>query len=193
MGWVLLQSFLWHSYTKYCFLYFEHLHMVSTTIIHAIDYTTYRQDGQVVYSAGLRKQSLWLRWFESHSCHFVDIPIQSIVSFFLNRFPVFWTPAHDIFYHPACYRLHNIQAGWPTGLRRWFKALVTRVALVGVPLLSFSWHSYTKSYFLYFEHLHMVSSTIIHAIDLKTYRQDGREVWGAGLKYQSLQWRGFKS
>ena len=26
----------------------EHLHIVSFTIIHAIDYTTYRQDGRVV-------------------------------------------------------------------------------------------------------------------------------------------------
>ncbi len=30
----------------------------------------------------------------------------------------------------------------------------------------------------------MVSSIIIHAIDLKTYRQDGRVEWGAGFRHQ---------
>ena len=29
-------------------------------------------------------KSLWWRGFDSHSCHFVDIPIQIIVSFILN-------------------------------------------------------------------------------------------------------------
>ena len=122
-------------------------------------------------------------------------PTQVIFLTFLYKvlFPIIWTPAHGIFYHHACHRLHNIQAGWPSGLRRWFKALVTRVALVGVPLLSFSWHSYTKSYFLYFEPLHMVSSNIIHAIDLKTYRQDGQVVWGASLRHHSLRCRGVES
>ena len=63
----------------------------------------------MVYVAGLRHQSLRWRGYESHSCHFVDIPIESYV-------------------------------------------------------------------FLYFEHLHIVSFTIIHAIDQKIYRQDGRVV-----------------
>ena len=36
------------SYTKYCFLYFENMQMVSFTIIHAIDHKTYKQDGRLV-------------------------------------------------------------------------------------------------------------------------------------------------
>ncbi len=174
MAWVRVPflTFCRHCYTKYCIFYIEHLQMVLSTIIHAIDHSTYRWDGHVVWSAGLRHQSLQWRGFVSHSCHFVDIPIQSIVSFILNTctwyllslfrllttkhtgrmaewskalflgtshfggvgssptpvilltllykvlFPVFWTPAHGIF-HP-CHWLHNIQAGWPSGLRRWF-------------------------------------------------------------------------
>ena len=58
--------------------------MVLSTIIHAIDHTTYRQDGRVVFGAGLRHQSLQWRGFVSHSCYFVEIPIQSIVSCILN-------------------------------------------------------------------------------------------------------------
>ena len=54
MGWVLLQLFCWQFYTKYFFLYFEHLQMVSSTMIHAIDLKTYRQDGRVVWGAGLK-------------------------------------------------------------------------------------------------------------------------------------------
>ena len=172
-------------------------------------------------------QSLWWRGFESHICHFFDIPIQSIVSCILITcrwyllpswmllttkhtgriaewskalvlvtshfggvglcptlvilltflyevlFPLFWTPAHVIFYHDTCYWPHNIQAGWLSGLRHWFKAPVTSVSWVWFPLLWFCWHPYTKYCFPYFEHLHMVSSTIIHSIDLITYRQDG--------------------
>ena len=56
---VLLQEGLvcvWNSapYTKYCFLYFQHLQIVSSTIIHAIDLKTYRQFGRVVSGAGLK-------------------------------------------------------------------------------------------------------------------------------------------
>ena len=77
---VILLTFLY----KVLFPVFEHIHMVSSTTIHAIDFTTYRQDGRVVYSAGLRHQSLRWRGFKSHSCHYVDITIQSIVSCILN-------------------------------------------------------------------------------------------------------------
>ena len=127
--------------------------MVSFTIINTIDLKTYRQDGWVVWTAGFRHQSLWSRRFEFYHCHFVDLSIQSIVSFILNTcicchlplsmlltskhtakmamwyealvkgtsnfdsvgsrptpvifmtflykvlFPLFWTPAHGIFYH----------------------------------------------------------------------------------------------
>ncbi len=79
-------------------------------------------------------------------------------------FHLFWTRAYGIFYHYPCYYSHNIQAWWPSGLRHWFKAPVTLVAWVRVPLLSFCWHSYRKYCFLYFEHLHVVSSTIMYAI-----------------------------
>ena len=86
MAWVRvpLLSVYWHSYTKYCFPYFKHLHMVSFTIINTIDLKTYRQDGWVEWTAGFRHQSLWWRGFESYHCHFVDIPKESIVSFILN-------------------------------------------------------------------------------------------------------------
>ena len=55
-------------------------------------------------------QSLQWRGFESHSCHFVDIPIQSLASFF-------WTPAPGISYHHPCYWPQKIQARWPSGKR----------------------------------------------------------------------------
>ncbi len=106
-------------------------------------------------------------------------------------FPVLWTPAHGIFYHYPFYWHHNIQAGWPSGMRHWFKASVNLVPWDQDPLLSFMLTSYTKSCFLYFENLQMVSSLIIHAFDCKKYRQDGRVVRGAGLRHQSHGWRGF--
>ncbi len=108
-------------------------------------------------------------------------------------FPVFWTPARGIYYHPECYWPHNIEERWPSGLRPLFKAPVTSMALDRVPLLSFCLHSYIKVFFMYFEHQHMVSSTIIHANDQKPYRQDGRVVQGAGLRHQALWWRWFES
>ena len=58
--------------------------MVSSTIIHPNDQKAYRQDGRVVYGAGLGHQSLWWHGLESNSSHFVNIAIQSIVSFILN-------------------------------------------------------------------------------------------------------------
>ncbi len=168
--------------------------------------------------------------FKSHSCHFVDISTQSIVSCILNTctwylspssmlltskhrgrmaewskslvqgtshfrglgssptpvnfliflykvyFLVFCTPAYCIFFHNPCFRPHNIQAGLPSGLRPWFKAPFTFMEWVCVQLQSFCWHSYTKLSFLYFEPLHIISFTIILAIDQEIYRQDGRGV-----------------
>ena len=58
--------------------------MVSSTIIHAIEHITYRQNGRVVEGDGLRINSLWLCGFESHSKNIVDIPKESIISFILN-------------------------------------------------------------------------------------------------------------
>ncbi len=52
--------------------------------VHAINNTTYSEGCQVVLGAGFSHQSLCWRGFESHSCHFVDVPIKSIVSFILN-------------------------------------------------------------------------------------------------------------
>ena len=82
--WVSLLTFCRHCYTKYCIFHIEHLQIVSSTIMHAIDHTTCRQVGRVVFGAGLRHQSLQWRGFVSHSCYFVEIPIQSIVSCILN-------------------------------------------------------------------------------------------------------------
>ena len=116
----------WHSYTMYCFLYFEHLHMVSPTTIHAIDHKRYRQDGRVVWGVGIRALDTSMAWVRVPFLSLCWYPIQSIVSFILkNR--------------------------------------------------------------------HMVSSTIIYAIDHKTYRQDCREEWGAGFRHQSLRWRRVES
>ena len=120
-------------------------------------------------------------------------PVSLLTFLYKVWFPVFWTTAHGIYYHHSCYWPQNIQAGWLSGLRHWFNASFTSMEWVRVPLQSFCWHSYTKYCFLYFKHLHMVSSTIIHAIDFKTYRQDGRVVWGASLMHQSLWLRGFES
>ncbi len=163
---VLLLPLCWHSYTKYCFPYFEHLHMVSLTIIHSIDLKIYREDDQVEWGAGFRHQSF--RWcgFESYFC---------LLLTFLKKvlFPFFGTPAHDVIYHYPCYWPQNIQAWWPCRLRCWFNAPVTSEARVWVPFLSFCRHSYTKYCFLYFKHLHKVSSTIIHAIEHTTNRQNG--------------------
>ena len=136
--------------------------------------------------SGLRHQSLLWRGFESHSFHFIDISRQSIVS-------LIWTPAHGIFYNQASYWQQNIQAGWPRDMRRWFKAPVSLVTLVRVQLQLFCWHSFTNYCFLLFEHLHMVSSTIIHAIEHTTNRQNGAVVYVSGLRHQSFLWRGFES
>ncbi len=106
-----LLSFCWHFNTKYCFLDFEQLHKVSSTIIHANEHTIYRQDDRVVRYAGLRHQSPWCRGFETHSCHFNDILYKVL-------FPLLWTPAHGIFYHNPFYWSHNIQAEWLSGLNR---------------------------------------------------------------------------
>ena len=38
------------------------------------------------------------------------------------------------------YLFKHFQAGWPSGLRRWFKAPVTSVARVRIPLLSYLAH-----------------------------------------------------
>ncbi len=188
MAWIRvpLLSFCWYSYKKYSFLYFENLHMVSSTIINAIDPKAYKQDGRVEWGAGFRHQSL-LSWGSS--------PTPVILLTFLKKvlFPLFLTPAYCVMYHYPCYWPQKIQARRQCGLRCWFKAPVTSLAWVRVQLLSFWWNSYTKYCFPYFDHLHMVSSTIIDAIDLKTYRQDGRVEWGAYLRHQSLRWRGVES
>ncbi len=98
--WVPLLSFCWHSYTKYCPLYLEHMHI----------------------------------YF---------LPSSPLLTFLYKvLFPLFWTPAHCIFYDHQCHRPQNIQAGWPSGLRRWYKAPVISVAWVQVPLLLFCLHSY---------------------------------------------------
>ena len=160
--------------------------MVSYTVIHAIDHTTYRHNYWVVYVAGLRLQSLLLRGFKSDSCTFLTLLYKVL-------FPLFWKHAHGIFYHFLCYWPQNQQAGWPSGMRRWFPGTSLFGAVGSSPTPVIFWHSYTMYCFLYFEHLHMVSPTTIHAIDHKRYRQDGRVVWGAGLKSRSLRWRGLES
>ncbi len=228
--WVPVLSFSLHSYIKVFFHVFW-------TPAHDICYiyTCYWQ--QKIQARWPSSLKCWFKapvtlgcGLESHSCDFVDIPIQSIVSYILNTctwyllpssmllitqhtgrmtewckvlikgtrhfagvgsrpnpvifmrflykvlFPVFWTPSHGIFNHYSWYWPHNMQAGWPIGMRRWFKAPGTSVVWVQGLLLSIFWHSYTKYCFLYFEHLHMVSITIINAIDYFPYRQDGRVV-----------------
>ncbi len=79
-----LHPLCFHSNIKYCFLYFEHLHMVSFTIIHAIEHLTYRQDGGVERGTCLTYQSVRLCWFKTYSYHFVEIPKEGIVSIILN-------------------------------------------------------------------------------------------------------------
>ena len=158
-----LLSFLWHSYTKYCFLYFEHLHMVFFSI--PCYWSHNIQGGWPICLTRLFKAPVTS----------VARPNPELLLTFLYKvlFSLFWTPAHGIYYHNPCYWPHNIQAGWLSGVRRWFKASVTSVTWVWVPLLSICWHSWREYCFFYFENLHMSSSTIIHAIDHKTYRQDG--------------------
>ena len=119
--WVQLLSFCRHIYTKNCFLYIEPLQMVSPTIIHVIDVKTYRRDCRVVWNAGLRHQALWLRGLS---------PTPFILLTFLYKvlFPLFWSPAHGIFYHHPGYWPQKIETGWPSGLGRWLKATVTSVA-----------------------------------------------------------------
>ena len=163
---VRILSVCWHSYTKYCFPYFKHLHMVSSTIINTIDFKTYRQDGWVEWTAGFRHQSLWWRGFESYHCHFVDIPKESIVSFIL--YTCSW-----------CYLHSSMQLTTKhTGrMAEWYKELVYGIrhfdGVGSSPTPDILSHCYTKYCFLYFEHLHMVSPTIIHAIEHRAYRQDG--------------------
>ena len=59
---------------------------------------------------------------------------------------------------------HDGLVVWGAGL----KAPDNSLVLVRVPLLSYCRHFYTNYCILYFEHLHIVYSTIIHAIDHKT-------------------------
>ncbi len=137
------------------------------------------------------------RWFMGFS-HYDGVgssPTPVILPTFLYKvfYPLYWLPANAIFYNNPCYWPQIIQARSPCGLRCQFKAQVTSVAWLWVPLLTFCRHLYTKYCFPSFEHLHMVSSTIIDGIDLKTYRHDGWVQWGAGFTHHSLQWRGFKS
>ena len=156
---VILLTFLY----KYCFRCFEHLHKVSSTIIHAIEHTIYRQDSRVVRGTGSTHQSLQCPGFETHSFHYVDILYQVL-------FSLFWNLAHGIFYHYSYCWLQNIQAGWPSGKRRWFKAPLISVVSRPTPviLLTFLY----KYCFLYFEHLYMVSPTFIHTMHHTAYRQD---------------------
>ncbi len=118
----------------------------------------YRQNGWVVYVAGLRHQSrLWLG-FKSNSCHFIDIPKESIVSCILNTCTLYHLPLSML-----------MTTKYTSKTAELSKVLVygtSHFCGVGwVPLQSFYWHSYTKSCFLYFGLLHMVFPTIIHAID----------------------------
>ncbi len=115
---VQLQLFCWHSYTKYFLLYFEDLHMVSSTIINAIDHKTCRQNGWVVYVTCLRPQPLLWRGLESHSCRVDDIPIQNIVSFILNTSTEYLLPSSMLL-------INNKQAKWLSDLCHWLKAPAT--------------------------------------------------------------------
>ncbi len=129
---------------------------------------------QAGWPSGLR------RWFMAafSLMEWVWVPLLSFClhSYIKVFFHVFWTPAHGIFYHHPCYWPKYIQAGWKSGLMCWFKAQFISMELVRVPLLSIYLHSYTKYCFVYFEHLHIVTSSIINAIDQTTYRQDVRVV-----------------
>ncbi len=119
----------------------------------------------------------------------VDLsPRPDILSTLLHKllYHFYWTLANYIFYHHPCYWQQNIHARWQSCLRSWFKVPFTSMEWVRVPLQSFCWNSYTKCCLLYFEHLHMVSSTVIHAFDHQTYRQDDQVIWGAGIRHQSL-------
>ena len=39
----------------------------------------------------------------------------------------------------------------------------------------------------------MVSFTTIHAVDHKTYKHDGRVLWGTGLNHKSFRWHGLET
>ncbi len=56
--------------------------LVYVTLIPFIYVTIYRQDCPVVL--GFRHQTLLWRGFESHFCHFVDIPIKTIAACILH-------------------------------------------------------------------------------------------------------------
>ncbi len=87
--------------------------MASSTLVHAIDQTTYRQDGWAVHVAGLRLQSFLLRRFKFPSSHFVDIPIKRIVSCFLYTCTWYHLPSSMLL-------TSNKQARWP----EWYEAMV---------------------------------------------------------------------
>ena len=52
------------------------------------------------------------------------------------------------------------RTGWPSGLRRWFKAPVTLVAWVRIPLLSFLFHHFLSFLLLLFLTMHAYEHTI---------------------------------
>ena len=152
-----LLLFCWHSYTNYCFRYFEHLNMVSCTIFHAIDHKTLRQDGRVAERGLVKAPVILVVWvwvpflsFSWHSyksivscilntctwyllpssmllntqhtgrmaewskalvlgtSHFGGVgssptPVILLTRLFKVLYPVFWTPAHGIFYDHVRY------------------------------------------------------------------------------------------
>ena len=66
--------------------------MLSSTIIHAYDHKTYRQDGRVVWGDGLWAPVTSVAWVPFPLLLFCDIPIQSIVSFILNTCKLYLLP-----------------------------------------------------------------------------------------------------
>lgn len=95
------------------YLYFEHLHMVSSTIILPNEKKAHRQDDRMVYGAGLGHQSLCWHGLESNSSHFVNIAIQSIVSFILNTCKCYLLPSSML-----------LTSKHTAGIAEWYETLV---------------------------------------------------------------------
>ncbi len=88
------------------------------------------------------KMAEWSKVLVKGTSHFGGVvlsPTPDILSTLLYKllYPLYWTPANDIFYHHPCYWPQNIQAGWPSGIRRCSRAPVTLVAWVRDQHLSF--------------------------------------------------------
>ena len=156
--------------------------MLSSTIIHAYDHKTYRQDCREDWGAGLRHQSLQWHGFESYSCHFANIPKEKIVSIILDT----CTWCHLPF---SMLLTKNIQEGLPIVMGRWFMGTSHFGGVGSIPFPVILMTFLYKVLFPLF-----LTPTPCIFYHYPCYSPHNIQAgWLSGLRHQSLQLRGFVS